>query len=293
MEKAFRFFIFCILIHSTSFIRAQAVVNQLPKSYWRWNTEYSLNGNQSYFSQNWRSGGTNNFSGNTFLLSKGLYKKKNMSAAFTADFRFGIQKFKSDTFIRKTQDLIYLDGSYSHEINQGWMAFGSLNIVSQFAPGFDYNNKRKIISSFLAPGYLTEAIGLQYKKAQTFNARLGLLAMKQSLVLNSEVYGSTDTVKYGVVKGIQLRNEPGMQLQIGIDKELFKQLFFKGRYQGFVSYSQLKQPGFFDHRFDVVLTYKLNKWISFSGSFIMIRDMDQDKKTQFSQVLGLGLNYKF
>ena len=265
----------------------------LPEKYWTWTNEYSLSGNQSYFSRNWKSGGVNNLAGNTVFITKGLYKKKTMSATFSGDFRFGLQKNVVDSFVRKTQDLIYVDGNYSHEINQRWMGFGSLNLVSQFSPGFDYASSRKFISSFLAPGYLTEAIGLQYKKAQILNARMGLLALKQSMVINEEVYGLTDTVRYGVPKGERIRNEVGMQLQVSVDKDIIKQLSFKGRYQGFVSYQQISQPKVFDHRVDILLTYKINKWLRFTGSIIIIRDIDQDTKIQFSQVLGLGLNYKF
>jgi hypothetical protein len=265
----------------------------LPEKYWTWTNEYSLSGNQSYFSKNWKSGGVNNLAGSTVLISKALYKKKTMSAAFSGDFRFGLQKNVVDSFVRKTQDLIYLDGNYSHEINQRWMGFGSLNLVSQFSPGFEYANNRKFISSFLAPGYFTEAIGFQYKKAQIFNARMGLLAMKQSIVINEQVYGLVDTVRYGVIKGERIRNEVGMQLQVSVEKDIVKQLSFKGRYQGFVSYQEISQPKVFDHRVDILLTYKINRWLRFTGSIIVVRDVDQDPYIQFSQVLGLGLNYKF
>ena len=287
--------IFCFLMPfgGNSQSTSKPLPKSLPEQFWKWTNEYSLSGNQSYFSKNWKSGGVNNLAGNTVYITKGLYKKKNMSAAFTGDFRFGLQKNVVDSFTRKTQDLIYLDGNYSHEINQRWMGFGSLNLVSQFGPGFDYANRRKFVSSFLAPGYLTEAIGFQYKKAQILNARFGLLAMKQSLVINEEVYGQTDSVRYGVTKGEHVRNEVGMQLQVSFDKEIIKQLTFKGRYQGFVSYQQIAKPKVFDHRFDILLTYKINKWLSFTGSIIILRDIDQDPKIQFSQVLGLGLNYKF
>jgi hypothetical protein len=66
----------------------------------------------------------------------------------------------------------------------------------------------------------------------------------------------------------------------------------KWRYMMYANYETLEAKTI-DHRFDLDLVAKVNKYINVSLGGIMIYDFDQDSGAQFSQVFSLGFLYTF
>jgi hypothetical protein len=60
----------------------------------------------------------------------------------------------------------------------------------------------------------------------------------------------------------------------------------------FANYQTI-EPKTIDHRLDVSLTAKVNKFINVSLGGIMIYDYDQDSGIQLSQAFSLGVLYAF
>jgi hypothetical protein len=266
----------------------------------RWKTgfEFGINFGAANFSNNWQGGGVSNYALGSLLNAKASYKDRD--SAFVWDnvlnLQYGIMRNKGQS-MRKSNDLIFFDSKLGYKFRKAWSAFAGVNFLSQFAFGYEYGTDgngletRKKISTLMSPGYLTESVGIEYKPVKYFSARLGIGAMRQTFVLDQSVYNNVDTVKYGVALGKKVRNEVGFQFLINFDKDLHKNINLKARYLGFYNYTDLSLNKI-DHRFDIIFTAKITRFINVSFNTILLYDFDQIASWQHSQAFALGILYK-
>ena len=199
-----------------------------------------------------------------------------------------------DQLSRKTADRIFWDNKIALKLSKSWYFFGSVNFESQFDLGYSIskdakgNEKRTLLSKFMAPGYLTESLGFEYKPVKHFFVRIGTGTARQTFVLDTALY-RTNPKNFGVTPGKSFRNELAFQVVSSFDKEIAKNLILKSRYALFANYEKLSR---IDHRVDVTLTANVNKLINVSLSGILLYDDDSDNKLQASQTMSFGLVYK-
>src|SRR5690606_13988676 len=123
-----------------------------------------LNFNQAAFSGNWKNGGINSVAFGTIIAGKANYTKERMTWDNEMELLFGIVNNEGET-TRKSNDRIFLDSKVGYKMSGHWSTYFSLNFLTQFAKGYEYNEdgSATIISNFLAPGYLTSSLGFEYK----------------------------------------------------------------------------------------------------------------------------------
>jgi hypothetical protein len=272
-------------------------------------TEFGANLNQGSFSSNWTGGGVNSVAlGLFFNALKEVKRGKN---SWRNDFQsqYGIVRNKGQES-RKNVDRIFFDTKYNRELTSKWSLFGNVNFLSQFAPGYDYQADtsdasktiRKKLSGFFSPAYLTEAIGIEYKPVPYFFIDFAPAAMRQTIVMDRDLYLNTPGQNnYGVKIGDRLRNEVGIvQLVANFDKDIAKDINLKFRYLSFTSYSDnprtllVQDKQFhFDHRLDAQITAKIAKYFNVNLATIIIYDKDQASRAQFAQGLSVGFLYSF
>lgn len=135
-----------------------------PIPAWKKGGFASLNFNQVSFT-NWAAGGqdaiSTTFIGNAFAK----YKKDRTSWDNNLDITYGLLKNKSQN-LRKNEDKIdfYSKVGVSATKTINWA--GVVNFKSQFADGYNFNDpdeKRPVISKFMAPAYLVASIGIDWK----------------------------------------------------------------------------------------------------------------------------------
>ena len=278
--------------------------NEAPPKPWTNELQAGINLNQAAYSQNWTSGGVTSVAVSTFLNGKANRKWDRSEWENSLQLLYGNIRNK-DEALKKNADRIFLESKYAFRLHKHLNAFGSLTFMSQFADGYEfYRNKdsagvevgaeqSRKISSFMAPAYLTEAIGLEYKPVNYFSAQFGLGAFRQTFVTNQSLYsisGNDSLVLYGVDKGQNMRNQVVFQFVANFDKEIMKNIFLKARYMTVVDYYNLKSEAIVQ-RLDASLTAKVNKYINVNISGVVLYDIDQDKDVQYSQVLSLGILY--
>lgn len=102
---------------------------------------------------------------------------------------------------RKSLDKIDLTSAISWKAYKDWGASFTANLKTQFANGYEYasagDNDGKLVSSFMAPGYLTTALSFEYKKAD-WSVSLSFLTGKTTFVYNDNLIDSGYT--YGVIQ---------------------------------------------------------------------------------------------
>ncbi len=269
---------------------------------------------------NWAEGGENSIAGTgifNFLVKYRGYKKywdNNL------DLAFGLLK-SDDEGIRKNEDKIDFSSNY------GKFAFGKfyysaqLNFRTQFAAGYNYPNDTEEISKFMAPGFLTLAIGLNWKPNKYFSLFVSPVTGKFTFVLDQKLADAgafgVDSAIYDangnkIQKGKQIRPEFGASLNAVLEKEIFKNILFATKLQLFNNYTDKNSANRknIDINWETGLLMKVNSFLSAAVSTQLIYDNDipvpiyqtingvktqvgKGPRTQFKESLALSIGYKF
>jgi len=282
-------------------IYAQAQVIRVDSTtYWKKSFRTGLNINQASFSSNWKAGGVNSFGFNALLNYRASYKKNRTSWDNQFDFLYGMVNNAGQGY-RKTLDRIYMETKVGHDLNEKWSLTTSINLLSQFAKGYKYDKDVNgvevptLISDIFAPAFITSAWGFEYHPVSYFKLTLSPFSPRVTIVAdNNGRFAAVDPLKpYGVNVGESTRFEwLAFQMQAEFNKDIAENVNLKWRYVMFANYQTI-EPKTIDHRLDVSLTAKVNKFINVSLGGIMIYDYDQDSGIQLSQAFSLGVLYSF
>jgi Protein of unknown function (DUF3078) len=149
--------------------------------FWKQSLDGIFNFSETTFSPNWKAGGINSIALEVNLDLHLDYARRELS--FTNEFQVQLGGFNSKGLgIRKSLDKLFIDSKIGYRVGPHIFLFSSANFQSQFLNGYTYfadsNNftQKTKISGLLAPGYLTEALGLEYKPNAHFSARASLFS---------------------------------------------------------------------------------------------------------------------
>ncbi len=276
------------------------VVRVDSTSNWKKAFKSGISVNQSSFSSNWKAGGVNSFGFTGLLNYKANYKKGKTSWDNEIDLLYGMVNNQGQGY-RKTLDRIFFDTKYGQSLSEKWDVFAALNAVSQFAKGFKYVKdvngveQEQLISDSFAPTFMTFSLGAEYHPVDYFKVRFSPIAPRVTLLTdNNGRFTAVDPSKpYGVTVGNATRFEwYAFQMLAEFNKDIATNVNLKCRYVLFANYQTLEAKKI-DHRVDLNLTAKVNKFVNVSLGGIFLYDNDQDISPQYSQALSLGIFYSF
>ncbi len=266
-------------------------------TYWNRSLDLGLNINQAWFNKDWTAGGVNNWAISTYAYGNSKYVKNRHSLTSTMYLDYGVINAASAGW-RKNLDRIFIDNIYALAVKGPWGAWAGFNFQSQFTSGYQGGDpKGNRISTFLAPGYLTEAIGIIYAPVPYFEARFAPIAFRQTFSIDGQIEKNVANAKgehYGVKPGLSLKNEFGYFFLAKFDKDLVSNINLKLLYQHFGAYEKL---GHTTNRLDAVLSAKIYKIINVSLQGVLIYNEDQlspvskTPELQISQALTIGIKY--
>ena len=297
--KVSNYYALLLLLLISANVNAQ-IVKPDTLSNWRKKLMFNLNVNQASFSSNWKAGGVNSIGINALFNYTANYSKNRDSWDNQIDLTYGFVKNDGQGF-RKTIDRIYLDTKYGYKLSDDWGLFASLNFASQFAEGYRYDEdangveQATAISDFMAPAFITFALGAEYHPVDYFRVRISPFAPRVTLVNDPERFiPEVDPVApYGVEPPDESRFEwIAFQLTAEFDKDIAENLNLKWRYLMFANYETLALKTI-DHRLDLMINAKVNRFITVGLGGILLYDYDQDSGAQVSQVFNLGFAYTF
>ncbi|MCS6974809.1 MAG: DUF3078 domain-containing protein [Cyclobacteriaceae bacterium] len=289
--------ILSLLLVALSFSQTIAqIVKPDTASNWRKKFILGLNFNQASFSSNWKGGGINSVGLNGLLNYKANYRKGKLSWDNEADFLYGFVRNEGQGF-RKTVDRLFLDTKVGYSISEKWDLFTSLNLLSQFAPGYRYNddNTQNLISDFFAPAFITSAWGAEYHPSKFFRMRISPFAPRITIVQdNNGRFDAVSTTRpYGVEIGKDTRFEwLAFQLLADFNKDIFQNVNLSWRYMMFANYETLSAKNI-DHRLDLTLAAKVGKFFNVNFGVIALYDSDQTDGVQLNQLFNIGFLYSF
>jgi hypothetical protein len=270
-------------------------------------TGWFVGGNMALnFSQvqlnNWISGGQNSISATAFANLFANYHFGKVSWDNSLNLGYGQMKQDKATFF-KTDDKIDFVSKYGRTAFGNWNYSGLFNFRSQFDVGYKSPTEKTVVSRFMAPAYIIGAIGMDYKPNQTISAFISPLTGKNTIVRDTALSNSG---AYGVDPGQFVRYEVGGFLRLFFQKDVIKNVNVMSTVDLFSNY--LHNPQNIDINWQVLVNMKVNKALSASVTTHLIYDDDvmipidrnvdginegKGPRTQFKEVLGVGLSYKF
>ncbi len=246
---------------------------------------------------NWAAGGSGSIAFNAYLNGMANYAKGKIFWDNRAQLGYGfVQNY--DVGYRKSEDRIILDSKWGYQAYKKIYFSAFMNFKSQFSPGFDYNknNEAKMKSKFLAPGYLTVGLGMDWKpgNGKVFSLNFAPLTGSMAIVAAD----SALRVKYGNKYNRPVRWELGAQLKAVFSKALTKDFKVASQLSLFSDY--MGTPSNIVVYWDVQADYTLNKYFKASLRTNLIYD-DKIKiankegheaaRVQFKEIFGLSFSY--
>lgn len=277
---------------------------------WKVSSDISLMVAQSSFT-NWAAGGENNITLNGFFnfyagYIKGKSKWENMLGLAYGQSKIGEKEF------RKNEDKIDFLSNYGLKAAEKWYYSANFNFKTQFADGFNYHEDTDTIptekiSSFMAPGYISLGIGMEYRPFEYMSfyispATVRWIIVNDTALANDGAFG-VEPEKYddqgNYIAGEKVKNEFGAYFRFLFVKDIWKNVNLNTKLELFSNY--LENPQNIDVNWDTMIGLKVNDWLSASFGLQLLYDDDTpitDKddntgpRTQIKQLFSVGLTYK-
>ena len=295
-----------------------AIVEDTTVNGWKKGGFLALNFNQVSLT-NWAAGGESALSatalGNAFIK----YRKNDVYFESVLDAGFGFITTKSDP-LRKNEDKIELNAKFGKKAKGKFYYAAMLNFRTQMAPGYNFPDDTTVISRFLAPGFLSLALGMDYKPNDWFSMFISPATGRSTFVMDQRL---ADLGQFGVTaatydesgkiltEGQKSRFEFGAYLRARLQKDVVKNISIVSNLQLFNNYTDpiKAQRANIDVNWENLILIKANKWLTTSIFTNLIYDDDVQvpvtrvvdgkevigtgPRMQFKEVLGIGLSIKF
>ena len=267
---------------------------------------WTLKGNGSVgFTQtslsNWAKGGESALS--ALIISKYIanYSKKKIKWENNAEFRYGVSKSKSRG-LEKNDDKIEIQSRFGLSAFKKWYYSAETNFRTQIANGYAYPDKVNPISAFMAPGFLTFSLGLDYKPNKDFSLFLSPLSSKTTYIRDTVLI---KPATYGLLPGTKRLWEPGMIIKANWHHKITDDITYdtKGEFFNNYKYPFRKIAA----EWEQVLLLQVNRFINVRVMTQMIYDYNtkfpvydasgtvigKKPKLQFEELFTIGFAYKF
>ena len=266
---------------------------------------------------NWAAGGQNTIALGGLVNLFANYKSEHSSWDNMLDMGYGLLKQGKNGDFIKTDDKVDFTSKYGRKASSKWYYAGLVNFKTQMTAGYNYPDMSTKISDLLAPAYILAAIGMDYKPSDKLTAFVAPITSKNTIVndealANAGAFG-VEAATYNengdlVTAGKRSRSEVG-----GYVRMVYQQTYFKDKSVSILSkldlFSNYKtNPQNIDVSWETIIGLKVNRFITTTITTHLIYDDDVDiafdnnndgvidgsgPRTQFKEVIGVGLNVKF
>ena len=250
---------------------------------------------------NWAKGGESSL----LLLAIGKYNanysKGKVKWENGAEFRYGITQSKT-TGLEKNDDKIEFQSRFGYQAFKKWYYSVESDFRTQIANGYAYPDKVHPISAFMAPGYLTISLGLDYKPNKNFSLFLSPMTSKTTYIRDTMLISP---LKYGFPPGAKTLWEPGLIIKSNWHLKITDNITYDTKGEFFDNYKDFFQK--VSAEWDQTFIMQVNRFINVRVMTMMIYDYNtkfpvlnsagtvigQKPKLQFEELFTLGLVYKF
>ena len=254
--------------------------------------------NQSNFN-NWAAGGENNVSGNLSVNYDLNYKSKIWAWDNKILASYGLVKTENSEYEKKTDDRFEINSLLGKKAVGQWFYSAFLNFRTQFANGYVYGTDvdgketRVENTNFMSPGYLTNGVGMLWKKNSNVKINIAPITSKITFVDNyyTSIPGYVNGSYFGVDSGKSTRFEFGFYTSGYYKFNLMQNVSVENTLNLYSNY--LEKPENVDVDYQMNLVMKINKFLSTNLSVQTVYDDNAFAGLQTRQVFGVGINYGF
>ena len=297
------FIAFSLLALTVGQVAAQTDTAPTETPSWKISGVSGLNLSQTSLT-NWAAGGENSVAWNLYLNASANYKKDSWSWDNALITDFG-KTFTTSNKWLKSIDKLNFSTKIGRSLSKHWSVSALGDFLTQFARGYAAENnpniagnKDKYISTILAPGYLTLAVGADYKPNDDFSLLLAPVTGKMTFVLDNRL---STAGAFGVKPGNKTLAEIGALAVANYKRKLAENINLVTKLTLFTPYNE--SFGNIDINWDMMIAFKINKFLTTTLTTNLVYDDDiktvdlqgnkRGAKVQFREVLGLGLAYSF
>ncbi len=273
-----------------------------------------LNFNQTSLT-NWAAGGESNLSSTLLTNFYANYKEDKTTWDNTLSMNYGLITANNYKDIRKNDDRLELNSKYGRHAFDKFYYSALLNFITQFTAGYDYLTDPEAltpISNFMSPGYLTAAVGLDYKPNDKFSLFLSPATGKFTFIIDEAISNTiADTInlknRYGVDVGETIRTEFGAMIIAALNTPIGVNATYTSKLVLFNNFTDPipEHRGNVDVDFQNNLNLKVSKYLAATLFIQVLYDHDiiiptyntndeiigAGPKTQIKEVFGIGLSY--
>lgn len=272
-----------------------------PQKEWTFTGVGGLNVSQTSLT-NWAAGGENSMSGNIYFNASANYKKDKWTWDNMIASDFG-QAYTKTLKWQTSVDKLNLSSKLGYAVLEKMSISALGDFLTQYTPGYksaqSKNDGDDYISNIMAPGYLSLALGIDYRPNDDLSIMFSPLTGKMTFVLDKRLSAMG---AYGVKPGNKVFAELGASLVALYKKNITEDLSLQTKLSLFTAYTH--NFGNIDVNWDVMLAYKLNKYLSATLTTNLIYDDDiktadehgnltGPAKVQFREIFGVGVAYHF
>jgi len=296
-------FVFALAMLATVSVYAQdegAGEEEIP-SYWTKTASFGLNITNVGLT-NWAGGGKSSLAIAGLVKANATYSKEQITWVSTFEAGYGLLRQEDDFNVlqlRKSDDRLILTSKWSKDFGESPWAFTALaDFRTQMTDGFEYfydeNNvlQENVISRLMAPGYLTVALGGEYKPNDNFYAMASPVSGKVTFVMDDDL---SNIGAFGVDTGKTIRTELGAIFNMRWAWNIAENVNYETKLNLFQAY---RSGAMVDVMWDNLIEMKVNDYITTTFSTQLIYDEDvlifSDKdgltkeRVQFKHVLNVG-----
>ena len=272
--------------------KAELQVNMAVEKPNFWNTKgsFSMQFTESYFTENWYQGGTNNLNMlSTMTLEANYNNKRKIQWNNRLEARIGFYQ-NEGAEIQSNQDLLRATSSLSLKAIYNWNytveAQGNTQMMQHFQ-----SDKVTLQSRFLAPIDGTLTIGMSYSKGLkkgSISVFPGPLSYKITYVAVPEV-----AARYNFEGGKSYRDDIGSKLEARFNYQLTKGISYNTRFYYFTGRYEYVQMDW-ENTFNFQVSKHLSAKFFFHARYDDRRAKDSKYGyLQFKEYLTFGLNYSW
>lgn len=279
---------------------------------WKYNGFFALNFSQTSLN-NWAAGGTGSYAVLGTVNLGARYKGRKMMWENVLLLNYGMVKADGDALQKNDDRIEFLSRLSYNAFAENWYYSAFTSFRTQFNATFD---EGRMVSNFMSPAWMQFALGLTYSKNKHFSAMFAPVAGKFTFVQEQRLadsgdYGMTPAI-FDPVSGAMLtpgtnfRPEFGAYFIMSADYDIVKNVNFNTRLDLFNNYTDENKPNRknIDVNWETRINMKVNKLLTTTLFTHLIYDQDvlieladqpgiKGPRTQFKQVLGVGISYKF
>jgi hypothetical protein len=259
---------------------------------WKKSAIVGLSITQSAYS-NWKAGGDDSFAGKGGVDVNFQHFSEAFYQAHLFQVSFG-QSWTDELGWRKIDDVLRYNYLIAYRTHEKWLPTFNLDFRTQLANGYNYDlaDDGVKVSTFMAPGYLTETIGVAYEATDWLAALFGVAA-KQTFVLDEQLRSPdepsfTETNGYGNGPDESVRNELGFNLSARAEGEIAKNVVGRSELSVFAAFDDFGHP---DVRWNNVIQLKVNDWLNTTIEGEIFYDNDQSSEVQWRELLSVGVAF--